>query len=445
MASNSSFRLSLNKDPIFDLGLLRVLSLSVYDGGDINDVLVAASSIVPGDFNSYAGAFAGLAGRVFERAKAVVQSGFPFSARTAFFSAATYFRSAEFLLHGNPADPRLGPLWDSQIEAFDHGLALLKPPGRRVTINTPDFDIPAIWITPSGEKKKRPTIITGFGYDNTQEELYHLIGLAALERGYNVLSYEGPGQPAVLRKQKLGFIHDWERVVTPVMDYALGQKDVVDPSSVGLVGFSLGGYLAPRAAAFDHRFAAIMALDGVWDFGSIIKNTFGPDLIKVYAAGDRAKFDSLAAARFLDPQSPSFLRWGLEQGLWAFNTRSPFDLVTRSANFSLEGVVHKIKTPVFVGEAEQDPFYAGEARRLASRLGKWAHLHEFKAKDAIGTHSAIGALKQQNQVVLDWFQRTISERGKYRGKRGPEPGPEPGQSSTRSRRHSSPRFDGGTG
>ncbi|KJZ72705.1 hypothetical protein HIM_07897 [Hirsutella minnesotensis 3608] len=410
MAANASTNLlPLNQDPIFSMGLLRAMSLSVYDGSDINEVLMTASNIVAGNFESYTGAFGRIANHVYNRAANVVKSGLPFSAKTAFFSAATYFRASEFFLHGNPSDPRIGQLWNQQIDAFDRGLALLNPPGQRVTINTPDFDIPAIWITPSGEKKQRPTLITGFGYDNTQEELLHLIGLAALERGYNVLSYEGPGQPGVIHKQNLGFIYDWERVVTPVMDYALSQKDVVDPSSVGLVGFSLGGYLAPRAAAFDHRFAAVMAIEGVWDFGKIIKNTFGPELMKIYDSGDKAKFDSMVAP-LLQPGAPTFLRWGLGQGMWAFRTTSPYDLVTRTANFTLAPVANKIRTPVFVGEAQEDPFYNGDGRRVAKALGKWAYLHEFKSKDAIGTHSGIGALKQQNQVVLDWFQGILNRK-----------------------------------
>ncbi|KAM4067054.1 2,6-dihydropseudooxynicotine hydrolase [Hirsutella rhossiliensis] len=427
MAANASGTpLPLNEDPLFDFGILRPLSLSVYDGADIAEVLTAARDIVPGDFESFAGAFGRLARSVYDRAAAVARGGFPFSARTAFFSAATYFRAADFFLHGDPADPRLVDLWDRQTDAFDHGLALLSPPGQRLTIRAPDFDIPAIWLTPTPEhggkeqQRRRPTLVVGNGYDGAQEELYHVIGLAALERGYNVLSYEGPGQPTVRRQQGLGFIPDWERVVGPVMDHVLRQTAHVDPSAVGLLGLSFGGYLAPRAAAFDDRFAAVMALDGVWEFGPVLAAGFGPEMMRLHAAGKRERFDALARQRFLGAGAPTRLRWGLEQGLWAFGTPSPYELVTLARNYTLAPVAHRIATPTFVGDAQRDLFFAGQARQLAAALGpRWAHRHEFADADAAGAHAGVGALRLQSQVVLDWFQGVLDGRAGG-GRRGGE-------------------------
>lgn len=383
--------------------------MAPYDGADIDECLVAANSIIPGDFESFASSFLNIANTVCKRALGIAKKKFPASARTAFFSAATYFRSADFYLHGNPADPRIMDYWAKQTDAFDQGLALLSPPGTRFNIKTPDFDIPCIWITPDEEVKKRPTIIMGNGYDGSQEEMYHVAGLAALERGYNVLTYEGPGQPSPRRYQNKGFIAEWEKVVTPVMDHVLNMTKSVDPKAVGLYGLSLGGYMAPRAAAFDHRFAAIMAIDGVWDFGEVIRRDFGPEAMKIHKSGDKAKFDELAQ-KYLKPGVPTGLRWGLEQGMWSFNTTSPFDFVTEVQKFTLEKVAHNIRTPVFIGDAEDDIFFKGQPQQLAKAIGKWATLYHFQNKDAIGTHSGIGALKQHNQVIYDWFDGIIHGR-----------------------------------
>ncbi|KHN98656.1 2,6-dihydropseudooxynicotine hydrolase [Metarhizium album ARSEF 1941] len=392
-----------SKDPKFHFEILRALAMAPYDGADIDECLVAANSIVPGDFESFAAAFVGIANTVYERALRVVKTRFPISARTAFFSAATYFRSADFYLHGNQEDPRIMDYWAKQTDAFDQGLALLSPPGTRFNIKTPEFDVPCIWMTPDHEVKQRPTIIMGNGYDGSQEEMYHVAGLAALERGYNVLTYEGPGQPSPRRYQNKGFIAEWEKVVTPIMDHVLNMTEWVDPNAVALYGLSLGGYMAPRVAAFDHRFAAIMAMDGVWDFGAVVRHDFGPDAMKIHASGDKAKFDQLAR-QYLRPGVPTGRRWGLEQGLWAFNTTSPFDFVTEAQKFTLAKVAHLIRTPVFVGDAEDDIFFKGQPRQLAQAIGKWATLYQFKTKDIIGTHSGIGALKQHNQVIYDWFE-----------------------------------------
>jgi alpha-beta hydrolase superfamily lysophospholipase len=86
-----------------------------------------------------------------------------------------------------------------------------------------------------------------------------------LRRGYNVLAFDGPGQGAVLRDQKLVMHPDWEAVLTPVVDYALTRGEIAADEIV-LFGYSLGGHLVARAAAFEHRVAALVLDDGIYDF-----------------------------------------------------------------------------------------------------------------------------------------------------------------------------------
>ena len=98
--------------------------------------------------------------------------------------------------------------------------------------------------------KPRPTLIAHGGFDSTLEELYTSAVAPAIERGYNCLTFEGPGQGGVIRKQKIPFRPDWEKVVTPVVDYALTNRaKEIDPNRIALMGISMGGYLAARAAS----------------------------------------------------------------------------------------------------------------------------------------------------------------------------------------------------
>ncbi|KAK7441058.1 hypothetical protein CaCOL14_012470 [Colletotrichum acutatum] len=409
MASANYSMYQLSADHTFHFEILRALSQSVYDGADLGEVLTTANKIIPGDFASYATSFSSLAYSVLDRAKSIAKAKFPVSARSAFFAAATYFRSADFYLHENASDPRIYELWGNQTAAFDEGLALLTVPNQRVTIETADFDIPGIWFTPDEEETQRPTIIMGNGYDGSQEEMYHAMGAAALERGYNVLTYEGPGMPSVRRYQDVGFIYDWERVITPIVDWLLGKPEVVDPSSIGLLGFSFGGYLAPRAAAFEHRLAAIFAVDGVWDWPVVVNATLGAEAMAIYDSGDKVAFDEYAK-RFLQPGVPATLRWGLGHGMWAFNTASAYEFVTLSLDYRMETVVDQIRTPVFVGDAQNDLFFKGQAAVLAEALGQWAYLYHFTEEDGIGEHCGIGAFKQHNQVIFDWFQNLLDSK-----------------------------------
>jgi dienelactone hydrolase len=95
------------------------------------------------------------------------------------------------------------------------------------------------------------------GFDGSQEEMLHVCGFAALERDFNILTLEGPGQPTVVHEQDLGSRHDWEQVVTPVVNHCEAIADI-DASRLGLIGLSFGGYLAPRAAAFEPRIRAVV-------------------------------------------------------------------------------------------------------------------------------------------------------------------------------------------
>ena len=79
-----------------------------------------------------------------------------------------------------------------------------------------------------------------------------------------MLAFDGPGQGTVIVDQGITFRPDWENVVTPMLDHALGLPEV-DPDRIALYGWSFGGYLAPRAATAEHRLAACISDCGPYD------------------------------------------------------------------------------------------------------------------------------------------------------------------------------------
>ena len=68
----------------------------------------------------------------------------------------------------------------------------------------------------------------------------------------------------MLFERAVPFRHDWEHVITPVVDFLVGRPDV-DPQQIALYGISQAGYWVPRALAFEHRIAAAIADPGVYD------------------------------------------------------------------------------------------------------------------------------------------------------------------------------------
>jgi hypothetical protein len=61
------------------------------------------------------------------------------------FRASTYFRSADFYLHGDWSDSRINSLWVQQAAAFNTAMSLLPVPGKRATLKGEGFDIPTIY------------------------------------------------------------------------------------------------------------------------------------------------------------------------------------------------------------------------------------------------------------------------------------------------------------
>ena len=276
-----------------------------------------------------------------------------------------------------------------------------------------EFEIPAILYRPEGGNhgKKRPTLIVGNGYDGSQEEMLHVNVYAALERGWNVITYEGPGQPTVRREpQSLGFITEWEKVVSPVIDY-LEKVPEVDMRQLAIFGYSFGGFLAPRAAAFEKRIKAVVAIDGVFSAGEAFLSQLPLQFVEMYEKGDREGLDNAVDAILSGPDVPSEFRWGVEQGLWSFKIRSPFDFLRKAQEMTMANLTQKIQVPVFVGNAESEVFFRGQPRKLADALGTMATYHEFKDEEAAGSHCQVGAAVRMNEVVFGWLNEVFNRNG----------------------------------
>jgi dipeptidyl aminopeptidase/acylaminoacyl peptidase len=215
-----------------------------YKGADIGECLSTAYRIKEGDFESWYTEWLKTAKRVHKYAESCLATGHKISAREAYLRASNYYRVAEFLLI-NPEDLRIQTTWGSSKECFSSAGRLFSPPFEAIEIPYEGTTLPGYLyhVKDNSNTTPRPTLIVHGGFDSTLEELYTSAAAPALERGYNCLTFEGPGQGGVICKQKIPFRYDWEKVVTPVVDYAISRKEIVDPSRIALMGISMGGYL----------------------------------------------------------------------------------------------------------------------------------------------------------------------------------------------------------
>ena len=401
-SSSNTVNYQLSADPEFAFVLETFLSLANGGGVSTGEILRAASQITPGKFESFYQEFKFLADQMYALGKSSDPRKHPVSVRNAMFRASSYYRAADFFLHGNQDDPRIYSLWDSQTAAFNQAMSLLDIPGERVNATTSDgFYVPVIFYKASRSRQRRPTILVGNGYDGAQEDSYHMACTEILARGWNCATYEGPGQPTVRRDQKIGFINEWWNVVTPVVHY-LDTRHDVDCEKLALVGISFGGSLAPIAASHEHRFKAIIANDGIYNLGQFVAAQFSPAIQELFASGNSTAYDTVMNEIRTNATTSTEVRWFIDQGLFAFNTTSPFDWMTRFQAIGLEGFTDSITSPVFVGAGQDDDDTAGQPQILADALGEKAHYVLFATDVGAGEHCQIGAWSQFAQSAFDW-------------------------------------------
>jgi pimeloyl-ACP methyl ester carboxylesterase len=330
----------------------------------------------------------------------------PVNVKDTWFSVANYFRRADFYLHGNWSDPLIDLFWQEQTVAFDNGMAGLPVPGKRIRIPAGNFTVETIWFSASLEHSPRPTLILGTGYDNSQEDLFHTFVVPALARGWNCLTYEGPGQPSVRRGQEIGFIPDWERVVTPVVDYLLTDlAEEVDASQLALLGYSFGGYLAARAAAFEPRITALLLDGGIYDFHTALVGQLPSEFLEIYDTGNKSAFDKAVRTALDNPATSTNFRWGMEQGLWSFNIESPFDFLEATTPYTVKDILGKISVPVWIANGEYDNQAPGQSKQVYDALGETATLHNFTG--VAGNHCQIGANQELGRVIFAWLHQTF--------------------------------------
>ncbi|CAG8138153.1 unnamed protein product [Penicillium olsonii] len=403
--------LQLSTTSEFNFQFLIALTDATTGGADIAPVLGAAKDIKAGDMASFAHQFYKLANATKAQAEDPSNAFGPINVRDTWFSAAQYFRRADFYGHRNWSNPLINKLWEEQTAAFNKGLAALSSPGKRVQIPAKEgnFTIEAIWYSaPDSDDRKLPTLIIGNGFDAAQEDSYHQFVAPALARGWNCITYEGPGQPTVRRNQNIGFIPQWEKVVTPVVDWVFSEKaDVVDANSLVLIGNSFGGYLAARAAAFEPRISATVLLGGVWDAYAAFSSQFPSEIIGLYEAGNHTAFDRLIHQLRDNGKLPVTAAWGVDQGLWSFYTHSPSDFLTLSKGFRLKEVVDKMSAPVFVGDAEFENFFQGQPQLVKDALGDKGTLHRFNG--VAGYHCQTGAGQELMRTMFAWINKTLNQ------------------------------------
>mgnify|MGYP001446329436 CR=1 FL=1 len=325
---------------------------------------------------------------------------------------AAFTRRPTTPLYGEPVDARLVSAFRAQIAAFDAGLRLCSVPVAPLRIPFEDTTLPAYLIPAEGHETKRcPLLILTNGYDATVTEMYFASAVAACRRGYHCLVFDGPGQGEMLIEHGVRMRPDWDNVVRAVVDFVLDQ-DIVDPHRMAISGWSLGGFLAPRAAAGEPRLAACIADPGSWGIGPGLKSFMAKFGLSPEEAGnldalDQSVYDRIREAIDGNPK----MRWSIVQrGFWVHGVDNLRDYMREAAQFTLEGSVEKIRCPILLTAAENDPLAAGAEALFAALQGPKS-LVRFTAAEGAGGHCEMQNRSLLNRRVLDWLDLTLDAKG----------------------------------
>ncbi|CAN9221850.1 unnamed protein product [Alternaria alternata] len=267
------------KSEFFNFEFLRILSTRRYGGCGIGEALEAAVHIKDGDPHSWSTQWSVLSTKAEELSKEAQKAGNTITAHNALLRASNYRRASQYML--NAPDPTEATLAITRLEKsetlFKQALLLQE----RITVHElaipygKGIHLPAYLYVPTqfGKDNGVPLVINLSGGDSTQEEMFVVSAYAGLPRGYAVLTFGSPGQGILLKRERLPMEPAYEKVTSTVLDF-LEHNNSSDQANYGLdlnrvavVGQSLGGYFALRAAA-DQRVKACIAVDlpcDMWD------------------------------------------------------------------------------------------------------------------------------------------------------------------------------------
>lgn len=366
----------------YSFQFMRALGAAQEGASMISECFLAGTRIIPGDDESWYREWKHFGEINRARAEAAIAVNHRQTAGMNWLRAANYFRSAEFFLHHH--DPRRLELLD-EIEGCSHQyMKYLLPTGEVVKVpyeNGAHLD--AYFIRAPYPLERQPAVICFGGLDEFKDEQLHDIPKHALSRGISVLLVDLPGQGGTLRRQKLLARLDTEVPVTACVEYLIGRSDV-DADRLALYGASIGGYYAPRAAAFEHRFKAVVSDGAIWKLG----------------AGKRAQ----AAP---NPKSITMRHMHWILGVPGEGTMEGMPaLREKIAGFNLEGVQEKIRCPYLITEGECDFVgfdLAVESYEYSKRHGQDVTFKVFSAEETGAAHCQIDNPTLGQEYIFDWL------------------------------------------
>ena len=371
-------------------GLLIGLNMAPWGGaeiGEVNRVGLRLKRRV-GDDDAWFREWAREARAVEDAGRKRIAEGFTISGAQYLHRASAYYHVGERFLQ---------PKSKEGLDAYMRGVAcfrdaakyIKRPRMEHVEIPYDGKSLPAVYVHAEAANStgKVPAVVFFDGLDVTKE-IQYFKGVADLvARGIACLIVDGPGNGESIRFRNLYLRPDTEHYATPVFDY-LAARPEVDARRIGVMAISLGGYYAPRAAAFEKRYACCLAWGAQWDYQKIWRD----------------RFERLARA-----DTPS-LSVAHQHIAWVLKVKTQDEVLKHLEPFKLEGVVQKISCPFLMLHGDGDEqIPLSEAQKCFDAVGsKQKTMKIFTREEGGYHHCQIDNVSIGVAYMWDWVESVLA-------------------------------------
>lgn len=369
----------LNKESNFNYQLNRAI---MWDGGRLEDIQKVASKITNSETWK----------------KYLIQIGDEAYNQQRIENAIAYYRMSEFFMYdGDPDKKKYYKLASDMFysyysEYFKRGIV------ERLNVPYEDVSLPVMHAKAVG--KSKDVILLHGGNDSYFEELFFPM-LYLAENGYEVYLFEGPGQGGVMRLQNKHFTYKWEKPVRAILDY-------LKLDEVTIVGASLGGMLAPRAAAFDKRIKRVVAWSILPNFLEVLIGTQPKLLQKIVKFLLKIKCSPIINLVLRKKsKKDELIKWGLNHGMYAYEAKSPYEYLVKMNKYQIINIGDKIDQDMLIIGATHDHFInyklVGKEINCLTNV-KSLTVKIFTEKQNAAAHCNVGNAKLVFDTIMNWIE-----------------------------------------
>jgi len=348
----------------------------------LKDLASQGSDVGTADFMT---AWRNVADQLEAQADDALKAGHLRTAGQKYFRASVYVSQAERMQSAKDAGRNAE--YERSVELLVRSFEFNDPLTTKVAIPFGDAELPAYFHDASSDGAPTPVMIVWNGLDSTKEMMVGCgIHHELAARGISTLMVDCPGSGEALRLHGLAAQIDTEVWAAACVDW-LERRDGVRTDRIGLVGWSLGGYYAPRAAAFEKRLALCVAWGANHDWGAVQK-------------------------RRLDREGENPVPHYWDHVLWVWGQPDIDTFIEFAEGVNLDGVVEQITVPFLIAHGQNDRQisleYAHRSYDQAVNSPK-RELRIFTPEEGATEHIGLDHFPHVIGYIADWVSDTFAE------------------------------------